>query len=584
MNTRYLSVLILFLFLALSGCQDTKITYHINGDGTGKVEFDLTVMESIYNMNINNNGQNKNKEELLFDYFARFQDGFSGINVWDNISLKILDDNNAEIKATGYIDDILKFHENQINISMAKTQFTKQPDNNYKITLENKTSKFMRVNTPVKDMPEEEFEKKLKELKDSVAKMKMSLDMQKNLGAFNQDFSFIISINTAEKITATSGFKKVSDNHAKVEVNMDSYTDFYERLSNDEDLQREFLKETGASSLVNISQKLGISPERWLLDAKNGINVTWLCGTKKLFDYQKESATAKENYSKWLKKHGKAPLPVAGKTIEFEKLALLGIERIFYSDQLKHIRPFYKDKGMTIALYGKLPESVIKFDQKKSEAYRIENENGESLLPDKEWLQRINIDNSYSQEKLLNEVLFRVNLNEKALTSQKIKYLEAKLCYIAGSEIKTEETDIFSISEEQKSPLYGSVVNVKKHNNSLSIDLSINCNYNKFKSIKFVDEFGEQISGYKRRIDRRDDKSSLEYFIRNGDGVEKFKIVFEKYTDTVEGEVYFIVEDVPLKTEELAKDAWPLNKDGKSLKVIKKNPPPYTAPQKVEVF
>ncbi|MHC4874174.1 MAG: hypothetical protein ACYTFY_20175 [Planctomycetota bacterium] len=591
MKNIYLSIIFSCL-IALTGCQNIEMTYDINPDGSGKMQIKAAVQAGM--LQFGHMGEKTTKEKAILNQFKTFQKSYPAIKVWDKIDLKILEDGSGEINAVGYFENINALRTRQNYFSPIQLNIEKNEKDTFNAVAKMSQHMQQAFKATDKKLTDEEITAKLTELKKNVANMKRTFELQKQMNQAHQNFNLTLTVNASNKINKVSGFAVKNEKTIFLTMDIKKYEEFINKLESDEKLQREFLKETGSANMQVLSMAVSRNPGKWLLGADKGLTASWKAGEKPLFDFQKEFASAKEFYNKWLKKQGEAPIPVAGDKLHFSKLALLGIQKIFYTNQQNNIRPFYRSKGVSISLYGILPQSVVSFEHNSSEILKAISENNDDLLPKNQWENKIQVENTHYRQEFKDSALFKINLNEKALKAEKIKLLEGVITYKSGENITKEETDIFTVKEDQKSQLYDSKISAELKRNALVIKLEYNGNRKQFKGIVFADKFGNKLNGYNRSSNHGNDKSSMEYHVRNGDNIDEFKIIFEKYKDIKEGEIRFAVENIPLNIKELPEDHWPNKEDGKSLKLVKQKIIPIVKkkkkvienkkPQEVELF
>ncbi len=93
-------VLLPLVALLLASCYETKQEITLNPDGTGKMRLE----SSFQNVNIGN--QDASPEEALQAAVGRIVNDSKGVDVWDDVSFKQLDDGRIHFAGTAYFKKI----------------------------------------------------------------------------------------------------------------------------------------------------------------------------------------------------------------------------------------------------------------------------------------------------------------------------------------------------------------------------------------------------------------------------------------------------------------------------------------------
>jgi hypothetical protein len=101
----------LLLALAASGCLEVKQLFTLNPDGTGKVVLESTVKP------FSLDESKPNKKEQANDFVENVINSAVGVDVWKDVSCKVLPDGRVLFKGTAYFKDLNTLNLKEVSVS-----------------------------------------------------------------------------------------------------------------------------------------------------------------------------------------------------------------------------------------------------------------------------------------------------------------------------------------------------------------------------------------------------------------------------------------------------------------------------------
>jgi len=103
--SNYLTLIMIGLAALLSSCVDTNSTFHLNPDGSGKVEHQALFTKEAGNWS---------SEDPAQDFAQALIRGAEGIEAWDEVYFRVTGSSSVEFKGVGYFADINKVRLSKI--------------------------------------------------------------------------------------------------------------------------------------------------------------------------------------------------------------------------------------------------------------------------------------------------------------------------------------------------------------------------------------------------------------------------------------------------------------------------------------
>jgi len=481
MNKFIKYVLIIGIMVFFSGCYETRRTFFLNPDGSGKV-----ILESKFQpMNISFTGEEVDPESQMEDSVRDILEKSSGIDAWKEVDYKLTDDRKIWFKGTAYFQDVsnLKFH----NLSIMNIGFTKGPDGTMVLEMkeQKEESKKGTVQRKQKDMTEEEITKKIKSEKAKYQQMRPILTVF--LNTLKEESIFHLPGNLAEKV---SNFEKMNEKTISFTFEGKKLLEVIDEMMQDDNWWRsqvtagvDFAKD-GPPMDIEMNQKL--FGERAPIRAVVGGKLT------SLFNYSAEVSEAKKSSSKLLAKHGIVAVvsdvsTVSSKVENFKSLKVGGVRLVRFSDSKRDVRPLNYDKGYTLSIVGELPCPVLSVTEGKLETAIADN--GEDLLPEREWDSKIHFPR-LSKDKTV--VIFDVNLSLPGENVRGIREVSGILKYTIASGSRNVDLGITDFTIGAKGKEFGAAIKSIKRSKwekgKQTLSLKLNLSQSSIKSVTFYDD------------------------------------------------------------------------------------------------
>lgn len=484
MKKYFLSLLFCFILTSLTGCIETKDTYYINPDGSGKVKHEATLQGMNFNMNNSNEKPDpqKNAKKMVLAELEQSQ----GIDVWSDVSWEALAENSIHFTGTAYFKNIhnLKFHNSGFTFALLNEYILQTKNNEMILTLKNKDQVTNKETVSPKDLDDIELET-------LVQSAKQQLDNNKTmLSAALASMKVEKTFHLPGTWTTSSNFEKIDNNQFKIAFTGTNIISLFETYINSDDwikadiLQgRDPVKE-GPDDQAKINQIL--------FGEKDIVHITMQNAHDTLFNYEQEVSAAQESYETLFQTLGATITKKIDPTLAGEFM-VGGARVVFESDQENDVRPFNYDKGLTLSIIGHLPQEVTQI--KGGQIINATTDLGQSLLHETDWDNEIKFAN-ISKDK--NIAIFDVNLQlpNKAATS--ITTIEGTLQYAVAKETKTVDLGINFFNANQQGKVYNALIEKIAPDpwnlGQQIIDLKLEITVDQVEEIRIYDENRNPIS------------------------------------------------------------------------------------------
>lgn len=531
MGRKIKSLAALFLIFAFAGCIQTKEEYTLNPDGSGKVVYEVTMpMTNPFSKSKDSNpaDQAKNQVDKMLKESA-------GVSAWRDVSYELTAEGKMHFKGTAYFKNISKVHIGSDMKSDLVTEFVKKNDGSVELRMLSKKDKKGGKSAPVK-MSEKELAEKIQAAK---------LEFQKGRQMMTMFFSGLRMekiFHLPGDITKSNVFAKAGRTVSIVYEGEKMLKAFDEMAQSEEWWKKQVLSGKGGDngpSSSEINEKLfGVKGTAYAVAGGN---------LRQVFDYNQEVKAAKTAYAAMRKKLG---LPEGPRTLDpakgggFKKLYVGGVRIVYESDYETGVAPFHTNKGYALSLVGELPGAVLRI--KEGSLTVAETDNGEDLLPEREWDRKLR---SFNLSKDKGRVVFEVALNLPGKGAKGIKEVAGEIIYVVGAGTKEVNLGTLDLKTGTKgNALDASIASVAKSNwqkGHFEIKVKMKTAKDNVKAVRFYDVSGNEITVKESGYSGWGDNLTLN-FSHEGALPAKAKIVVEMYANLQEFVIPFSVKNIDM--------------------------------------
>jgi hypothetical protein len=363
--------------LFLSGCLETTDIYTVNPDGSGKVVHEVILPIVDMEIAVDLGPEIQLKKKIL----AELKNG-KGIEAWDEISYKYIDEEKFYFKGTAYFRDLsaLKFHNSGITIPFLDRIVLSREGEQFCLELqssEKENEKGEKEKTAINNAPElsdAEVEQRLAKVRKDNAKTKIMLT--ELFTGYKIDRTFYLP----GTIAFGSNFELNEDRSVRnnltgskiIELTTGHFEDdewLRQQIRNGKELEEEYLPD---AHTIN---------ER-LFGQKGPVLVVMAKPDSPLFNYVKEVDQARLNFQNILAglEPLKTPVPTKIDPESNGEFFVAAMRYISFDDVENGIQPLGYRRGYTIAVTGTVPEKAIKLLPGKVDTALTDT--GDSLLPE----------------------------------------------------------------------------------------------------------------------------------------------------------------------------------------------------------
>ncbi len=274
----------LFVLAAFTaaGCLESEQTYVVNPDGSGKV----TVVT--YQKPFNLGEESKPAKDGARKLVAEVIEGSTGIEVWKDVSCKVLADGRMEFKGTAYFSSL----ENVDLKSVGLTPIRLVRDGQTMNILYGKERNNDVTSDPVQ-LTEEEIQTRADSMKQNFA---MAMGMMKMLF---ENLRERITVRVPGKITGLSAFTSAGPNAAAIELKGSRMLSVLDSITSGPDFWREQVIAESSGKKQDKDKEM----RRAMFGYDQPSMTVNTAGAAPLFNYAAEVAAAKKGYPALLKKY-----------------------------------------------------------------------------------------------------------------------------------------------------------------------------------------------------------------------------------------------------------------------------------------
>ena len=476
-------VLVPGIALLLSSCYETKQEFTLNPDGSGKVTHECSFQE------VKMNNEDDNSEEALQATIGRIVKDSKGVDAWNDVSFKRLDDGRLWFRGTAYFKklDELEIH----NQSMLQFAWKTQGADKAELTLRFKKSDNAK---PKPDNTKLTPEERAQKIKTERAKFQQSKPMfTAMLGSLKQTVSFKIP----GKVESSSNFKPTASGGLGLSFEGAKMIEALEKLISDD----AWLEKNGFD--MQNSPELDSEFGGLLFGEKAPVKASVTIASTPLFNYAAEVAAALRGAEALQKKLGVASIAPPAKGEALKSLKVVGVRMVSAVDKKLDVRPFNYDEGYTLAVLAELPGSVLDVTDKSSITSATASDGTNLLKGERDWDRRLGFPKLAADKA---SVMFDIELKRPAPAAKGIKEITGTLQYRVSGGAKEVDLGLKSLKVGSKGTEFGASIEEIKEgwskDGSQEMKLKLKLDPDNLKSTSLV------VDGVKTEIDRNGYSSS----------------------------------------------------------------------------
>ncbi len=432
MKTRIRNLFVLLAALSLAGCLEVKEEYFLNPDHSGKVVYEVVqpLMAGMMGGGKNVDMKQKAKDEAL-----KIIEDSKGVTVWKDVSYELNDAGKLHFKGTAYFDDF------------AKVEIKGGDDKNRAVLQQTKAGMQLRFQAEKKaaktKLTPAQIKKRAAAKKAQFQQQRMMMSMMLNGLKIESIYHF------PGKVQDAKIYRKTDGNTVKLVLEGAKMLQAIDELAKDDAWwEKQVVAGAGEPPMDDLMQKMFGSPDTPQVTAKSPL--------KPLFNYKAEVAQAKKDYPAMRQKLG-FPKPVEAVPMAagggLKNIRVGGVRLIREVDEKNQVRPFNWTKGYTLAIIAELPGATLLVkDAKLTKALA---DNGEDLLPEREWDRRISFP-KLSKNKAV--VILEAKMNPPSPQVRGIKELAGELTYMSSAGLKKVDLGTVSLTAGSKGKDLGAEV------------------------------------------------------------------------------------------------------------------------------
>ena len=410
-------VLLPCLAFLLASCYETKQEITLNPDGTGKMRLE----SSFQNFNIGN--QDASPEEALQAAVGRIVNDSRGVDVWDDVSFKQLDDGRIHFAGTAYFK---KIEAVEIpNLGMFDFKWTHDSAGKGNLSLTMKKSDDPEEK---KEQPTLTAEEKAKKIKEERAKFQQAKPMMSGmLGGLRQTVDFRLPGN----IVASSNFKRSPLGTLSLTFEGSKMIEAIDKLmADDEWLGRHGFDPQSAPEMDD--EFCGL-----IFGEKAPVSASVTGANQPLFDYAVETTAARKGTEALQKKLGLVSIAAPAQGGQIKSIKVVGARIAREVDKKLDLRPFHQEPGYTLSVLVEFPGSILDITDKSVIESAFAGDGSSLIKGNRDWDRRLGFPKLSADQA---SAIFDVELKMPPPGVQGIKEISGLLQYRVS--MATKETDL----------------------------------------------------------------------------------------------------------------------------------------------
>jgi hypothetical protein len=408
-----------FVALLLASCYETKQEITLNPDGTGKMRLE----SSFQNVNIGN--QDESPEEALQAAVGRIINDSKGVDVWDDVSFKQLDDGRMHFTGTAYFK---KIEAVEIpNLGMFDFKWTHDATGKGNLTLVMKKSDDPEGGEK-KEQPTLTDEEKAKKITEERAKFQQTKPMMSAmLGGLKQTVDFRLPGN----IVASSNLKRSPLGTLGLTFEGSKMIEAIDKLmADDEWLGKNGFDPQNAPEMDD--EFCGL-----IFGEKAPVSATVSGAKQPLFDYAAETAAARKGAEALQKKLGVVSIAAPAQGGQLKSIKVVGARIAREVDKKLDLRPFHQEPGYTLSVLVEFPGSILDITDKSVIESAFAGDGSSLLKGNRDWDRRLGFPKLSADQA---SAIFDVELKMPPPGVRGIKEIAGVLQYRVA--MATKETDL----------------------------------------------------------------------------------------------------------------------------------------------
>jgi hypothetical protein len=533
MNALKLVLLPCVAFL-LASCYETKQEITLNPDGTGKMR-----LESSF-QSVNLVDQDASPEEALQAAAGRIVNQSTGVDVWDDVSFKQLDDGRIHFTGTAYFKKI-----DAVEIpNLSMFDFKWSHDATGKGTLTMVMKKSDESDEDKKEKPAMTDAEKAKKIKEERAKFQQSKPMMAAmLGGLKQSVDFRLPGN----IVKSSNFKRGALGTLGLTFEGTKMIEAIEKLMADDAwLAKNGFDPQNAPEMDD--QFCGL-----LFGEKAPVAATVEGGKKPLFDYAAETAAARKGTEALQKKLGGVAIAAPAEGGQIKSIKVVGARIAHEVDKKLDLRPFHQEPGYTLSVLVEFPGSVLDITDESMIETAFAGDGSSLIKGKRDWDRRLGFPKLSADQ---TSAIFDVELKMPPPGVRGIKEISGVVQYRVS--MATKETDLgeMELKAGSKSDVLGASIEEFKDGWKKGVkemELKLKLKPSDVKAVHLVE------NGAKTELKRSGysggNNTTVFTFQIEGDLPEKASLIVETYDKIQTFDAPFTLENLSLLGEPIGPGA-----------------------------
>jgi hypothetical protein len=402
----------------LASCYETKQEITLNPDGTGKMRLE----SSFQNVNIGN--QDDSPEEALQAAVGRIVNDSKGVDVWDDVSFKQLDDGRVHFAGTAYFKKIESVEIPNLGMFDFKWTHDAAGKGNLSVVM----NKSDEPDEEKQEQPKLTDEEKAKKIKEERAKFQQSKPMMAAmLGGLKQTVDFRLPGNIVE----SSNFKRGPLGTLGLTFEGGKMIEAIDKLmADDEWLGKNGFDPQSAPEMDN--EFCGL-----IFGEKAPVSATATGAKQPLFDYAAETAAARKGMEALQKKLGGVSIAAPAQGGQIKSIKVVGARIAREVDKKLDLRPFHQEPGYTLSVLVEFPGSILDITDKSVIESAFAGDGSSLIKGNRDWDRRLGFPKLSADQA---SAIFDVELKMPPPGVRGIKEIAGVLQYRVS--MATKETDL----------------------------------------------------------------------------------------------------------------------------------------------
>jgi len=438
MLTRRVALLALCVCLgAAAGCLETKHTYTVNPNGSGKVLVEATLLPS--NILGGRSDPDARVKNTVSDILTKSR----GVAAWKDVEYKRLKDGRLWFRGTAYFGKLSEVQLAHVQIHACK--WTREHADRFKLDVADVSNKDGKEPKP-RRLSKEEMKKET--AKQRAAYQEMKEIRRTMFSAVKVTLSFHLPGTAQTKTNLRQGEDKAL--HVTVDAQgigraMD------ELVLDDAWMRKQILAGYDISGHIPLEDP---ALRKKVFGKPGPIEAVVTDAVKPLFNYGAEVAEAKQGYETMIDKLGlKKTLPVPAKG-GFKAFRLVGTRFVTQHEPKDRLFPFGTRRGCVLAFIGEFPGSFVEITG--GVVKKALTDDGKNVLPAQ--ASRRKILYPYLLSKARTKVLLYVRIEMPAPGARGLRELSGTLEYTAGSTSKEVDLGLQKINVGARGKVLGAEI------------------------------------------------------------------------------------------------------------------------------